>query len=156
MDTDYTPREDWIKTRRVRKSTAYRAALARASKLLRNPEKLSRLINDAADKAARLPARHLGEFGDNLSAFFRLVRAYSNGEYREVSRTNLVLVVTALIYFLTPVDLVPDFLLALGYLDDAALITWTLGKAGEEIEAFLEWETHRKPPLSRSVEIADD
>jgi uncharacterized membrane protein YkvA (DUF1232 family) len=40
-----------------------------------------------------------------------------------------------------PVDLIPDFLLGFGFIDDAALIGWILGSVKSDIERFIDWET---------------
>lgn len=144
------------KPRWVRASAAYRQALARAGKLVRKPEKLGAALDQAAEKTARLPAAHLGELRRNLASLFRMIRAYLEGEYRDVTWANLVLIVAAIVYFITPVDLIPDFLAALGYVDDAAIIAWTLQKVAGEIEPFLEWESRQSPAPRQQVEIAED
>ncbi len=46
------------------------------------------------------------------------------------------LLVAALDYLVTPVDLVPDFH-AGGYVDDVLLLTWVFGAAVNELEPFL-------------------
>ena len=46
------------------------------------------------------------------------------------------LVVAALHYLVTPVDLVPDFR-AGGYLDDVVLLSWLFGAAAQELEPFV-------------------
>ncbi len=47
------------------------------------------------------------------------------------------LIVAALHYLITPVDLVPDFR-AGGYIDDVLLLTWLFGAAASELEPFLD------------------
>ncbi len=47
------------------------------------------------------------------------------------------LLVAALHYLVTPVDLVPDFR-AGGYIDDVLLLSWVFGSAGQELEPFLD------------------
>lgn len=50
------------------------------------------------------------------------------------------LIVAFLIYFLWPVDLIPDFRGPAGYVDDAALLVFVLGLVKEELDDFLQWE----------------
>lgn len=45
-------------------------------------------------------------------------------------------VVAAIIYFITPVDAIPDFAPFLGYLDDIGVIAWTIKFLGEEIRSY--------------------
>jgi len=41
------------------------------------------------------------------------------------SEKTIVLIITARIYFISPIDLIPDWL-PCDFIDDAALITWVL------------------------------
>src|SRR5690606_15890914 len=70
----------------------------------------------------------------------RLVRAYAKGSYRDISWRSLLTLVAAVVYFVMPVDLVPDFILGLGLLDDAAILAWTLRTLNQDLEQFLAWE----------------
>ena len=52
----------------------------------------------------------------------RLVRAYSQGNYRDVPESTLVVIIAATIYVVNPLDVIPDALPALGFLDDATVL----------------------------------
>jgi uncharacterized membrane protein YkvA (DUF1232 family) len=41
---------------------------------------------------------------------------------------------------LSPIDLVPDFIPVLGFLDDLSLVSWFIGKFHDEITRFRDWE----------------
>lgn len=125
---------------RVKKSRAYRAALARAGKILKKPRRLNKLVGDAVHKAERIDSGPLASFRDALYTTFRLVKAVSNGQYRQVSWYNLMLIVAALVYFVMPIDMIPDFIFGVGLLDDAMLLTWTLRQVAVEIDHFSAWE----------------
>lgn len=125
---------------RVKRTRAYRAALARAGKLLKNPSRLNRLVQEAAQKTEQVDSGPWGKLRDALYTTFRLVKAFSRGQYRQVSWHNLVLIVAALVYFVAPVDMIPDFIIGAGLLDDAMLLSWTLKQVAAEIERFTAWE----------------
>ncbi|MDN8848677.1 DUF1232 domain-containing protein, partial [Staphylococcus aureus] len=55
-----------------------------------------------------------------------LVKAYVEGRYREIPIGSLIAIVAALIYFLTPVDMMPDIIPSFGFLDDAAVVSAAL------------------------------
>ena len=69
----------------------------------------------------------------------RLMQAWVGGEYSNVSNANLVLIVGAVVYFLMPTDLVPDFIAGFGLVDDAAVIAWVVDAAGDELAKFKAW-----------------
>lgn len=46
-------------------------------------------------------------------------------------------VVAALIYFITPIDSIPDFVPFLGCLDDIGVIAWTVRFLGSELSDYL-------------------
>jgi len=77
---------------------------------------------------------------DDLQLIFRLVRAWLKGDYRELSKKSLVVLVGALIYFLMPLDAIPDFIPGLGFMDDVTIVGLALTAVKTEIEKFREWE----------------
>lgn len=68
-----------------------------------------------------------------------LVQAWARGDYSGVSKANLVLIVGAVVYFLMPTDLIPDFIAGLGFVDDAAVIAWVVGTVSDELAKFSAW-----------------
>ena len=46
------------------------------------------------------------------------------------------IVVAALVYFVTPIDAMPDFAPFVGYLDDIGVIAWTIKFLGSEITSY--------------------
>jgi uncharacterized membrane protein YkvA (DUF1232 family) len=115
-----------------------------AAEYLRDPQKLSRLVRKASDKAASIGRKgSLDEVWTSLMAFFRLIRAVVRREYTEMPWQRLVLIVAGVLYFLAPIDLIPDFILGVGYLDDVAVIAWVMKTVQSDLDAFLMWESAR-------------
>lgn len=80
------------------------------------------------------------EVWSSLMACVRLIKAYANGSYRKIPWTSLLMIVASVVYFVMPVDLIPDFLAGFGLLDDAALLGWTIRTFAADIAAFVQWE----------------
>jgi uncharacterized membrane protein YkvA (DUF1232 family) len=76
-----------------------------------------------------------------------MVRAYKQGAYKEVPWRSLLLVLAALIYFVSPVDFMPDFLPLLGFTDDVAVILWVYSSIRGDIEKFRGWESNQVIPI---------
>ncbi len=124
---------------KTRDSKSYKRARTKATDYIKDSRKLGKLIDDAAGKADQKSGT-LKEIWNSLMACFRMIKAYANGTYRNISWKSLVMIVASIIYFVMPFDLIPDFLPGLGLLDDAAILAWTIRTISADIDAFLEWE----------------
>lgn len=114
-----------------------------AKDLVGNQQKIKGLLYKAIRKA-NLKKGTLGEAWDQLHLFIDLVKSYSKGEYRDVSTSTIITVIGAILYFVSPLDLVPDFIIGLGILDDAAIIGYTLKKISTELDDFTKWRKSTK------------
>lgn len=90
-----------------------------------------------------------GLFAD-LAASWRLLRAYLRGEYRAVRLRSVLAVVGGLLYFISPVDLIPDVIVLLGLTDDAIVVSLVFGVVRQELAGFRAWE-HASSELDVTV-----
>jgi len=129
----------------VSESWLYQLFVKSAYRLLEKPLAVFQILKKAVKRISKYQS--IKDFTEDaqerLSTIIRLVRAYSRGEYREISRVNIALTLAAIIYFIAPFDLIPDFL-GIGLLDDLAILTWVYENFRSEIEDFLEWEDEQK------------
>ena len=116
-----------------------RRGAGRAEDLVRNPKELLRLLTMAERRLARVDAGPLNPIKKDLQTLLRLMRAYGEGRYRQVSGKNLVLAVLGIVYLVSPLDVLPDFLPG-GFFDDAAVIGFIVKKIRTELVAFEIWE----------------
>lgn len=112
----------------------------KAERIARHPRRVRKVVREAYDKLAR-HSDEIGRIRTDLPVLLRLVRAWIGGEYRRIPLKGIVLVLAAALYFVNPLDLIPDFLPIVGYLDDAAVIGYVLRTLHDEVERFREWET---------------
>lgn len=99
----------------------------------------------AGEKAAE-KRNALKDVWDGLMSLIRLLKAWIAGDYRGVSWQTMLLVTTAILYFVMPFDVIPDFIAAWGFLDDAAVIGYVLAALRDEVARFVLWEQHRRMP----------
>ena len=83
---------------------------------------------------------------DRFFVLGRLIKAYALGQYREVPWKTILLIVAAIIYFVNPLDLVPDIIPLSGLTDDFAVLVWVYNTVSNEIEKFLVWEKSQVKP----------
>ena len=139
LEEDYMGEKKYGK--RISQGSFFARMKNKAAEYLNNPDKLNQLIDNAKNKAESKKQGPLKEVLDSLMALFRLVRAYAKREYLEVPWQSLLLIVATILYFLLPTDVIPDWILGLGYIDDAALIGWTMNTVKSDIDGFREWES---------------
>jgi uncharacterized membrane protein YkvA (DUF1232 family) len=90
--------------------------------------------------------------GGDLKLLQGLCAAWWRGEYRAIGSQALVAVVAALVYFLVPLDMVPDWLLGVGLLDDLAVLAWVLRTWDGELQAYRVWREAQSPEVLRRIE----
>jgi uncharacterized membrane protein YkvA (DUF1232 family) len=123
------------------RSEAFARALKDAQLRLAGAGGLRTLLEKAAKEAATLPRERFRNDWPYLQTMLRLVRAYQQGEYRQVSKTDLTWVVAGLNYLIDPYDLIPDVTPFLGFVDDAVVLEFVTNKTREALDDFMIWET---------------
>ncbi|OLU34787.1 YkvA family protein [Pseudomonas sp. PA27(2017)] len=84
-------------------------------------------------------ARSLSSLKGDLSLLQELCVAWWRGSYRAINPQALVAIVAGLIYFVSPLDAIPDFIPGLGLIDDLAVLAWVMKTWGGELDAFRAW-----------------
>ena len=81
---------------------------------------------------------------DKIKLMYRLLRAYYKKEYKELPWGTISAVAAALLYFLSPIDVIIDVIPVLGYVDDAAVIAFSLKLVDSDLKKFAAWENSLK------------
>ena len=127
----------------VTESAAFRRATSDAEAYAGDPQRVRKLLEDAIGKLNVIPRGPFGDAWPYLLAMIRLARAHERSEYRDISTPKLLMVIAALIYFVSPFDVIPDWLPVLGHIDDAFVVTLALKSVRAELDTFMAWETAR-------------
>ncbi|HEY1373707.1 MAG TPA: YkvA family protein [Candidatus Binatia bacterium] len=117
----------------------WKRAVRAAETIVADAKKLTQVLEEGVKKMNAHSGALAAVLAD-LQLIVRLVRAWMKGDYRDVSNKSLVLLVGALLYFLMPIDAIPDFIPGVGFLDDAGVIAMALAAAKTEIDKFRSWE----------------
>ena len=116
-----------------------------AERLAAKKEEISRLVQEALAKAEKRRGR-IARVWEDFQALVRLLRAWRCGDYAVVPWRTIILASAALIYFVDPFDLIPDFVPVIGYLDDATVIAFVVESIRRDLDKFLAWENPTPPP----------
>lgn len=74
---------------------------------------------------------------DDLKTLYGMLK---NKDKFKLSKSSLAIIVGALVYVISPIDLVPDVIPVLGLLDDAAIIAAAVKALHDEIKRYNEWK----------------
>ena len=114
-----------------------------AARYMDQPRLLSGLLDRVQIYLGKAIAMKVSGFTaliQDVPLLIRLVRAYQSGQYRSIRRSSIVIAVAGLLYFISPIDLVPDFLGAIGFIDDIAILGFVFASIQRELQAFRRWE----------------
>lgn len=124
------------------RSKIFQNALRKAAGMATHPDQISNLIGSVKDKMSDMDGtkKRVSEFFEKVKTMIRMLRAYIKGEYRLIPWKSLLMIIGSLIYFLMPLDLIPDFIPVTGLADDISIIFLVFHSINEDIMAFLEYE----------------
>lgn len=109
---------------------------------LKDAEELDKFLERVAEKFQKV-----GPIGKKLAyipELIMLVRSFAIKEYTDISLAEIVVIIAALIYFVSPLDVLPDTIPGLGILDDAIVVTIVIGWCDEDIDKYMEWRKNRQ------------
>lgn len=97
-------------------------------------------VRDRLDKVSHNPK--VQEALEPIMVFKRMIQAHRKGQFK-VSKKTLGLIVLGLVYFITPLDIIPDFLPIIGFADDLSVLIAIYQSVKHEVEEFKSWEKNR-------------
>jgi uncharacterized membrane protein YkvA (DUF1232 family) len=116
-----------------------------ALNMYKDRKQTGELVTNANEKVSKNDVKDvLAGLYDKVKALIRLVDHYRKGDYKDISKQAIVLIIAGLLYFISPIDAVPDFIAGLGLIDDVAILTYVMKKLNDEIEGYMEWEEQQK------------
>ena len=68
------------------------------------------------------------------------VKDIAVGKYKDYDVANLAIIVAALLYVVSPIDLIPDFL-PVGFADDATIDMWAISEMKNELDKYKQFKS---------------
>ena len=86
----------------------------------------------------------LSRLFEDIKLLVLLIREYWRGTYRDVSNWSIFVFSLAIIYILSPIDIIPDFNLGFGQIDDVAILILCLNFLEKDLFKYKEWRLGKK------------
>lgn len=114
-------------------------------------EDIQDVEEEDVEYASRKGQSKVNQFGDNppgalekywgdIKLLIAMVTDYVKGNYKDVPWKTIAAASAAIIYFVSPIDVIPDFIPVVGYIDDALVIKLAIDFAGEDLRAYEAWK----------------
>ena len=105
-------------------------------------EDLEKLKKD--DGVAEEKSKFLGDQFESFTILWSLLHDYWSGEYRAVPWKLLAAIGFSVTYLVSPLDIVPDFIPFVGFVDDATVFALVISAFQSEIDAYRKWKKEQK------------
>lgn len=112
--------------------------------LLSDTEKLESLFDKAAEEAKNIPK--VGDQVSKAAVLAELIIFYINGQYTTIPKRSIGAAVLAYLYYVSPIDLIPDSIPLIGKVDDAMIAALCWGMIDGDLKLFKEWKQAREIP----------
>ena len=116
---------------------ALESGYAQSEALLNDKDELDDFLYRLEQKINDMP--FVGKKFSMIPVMISLVKNYVQGKYTTVPYGTILAVLSALIYFLAPIDIVPDFIPLAGYIDDMAVLGLCMNMVSIDIENYEKW-----------------
>jgi uncharacterized membrane protein YkvA (DUF1232 family) len=115
---------------------------SKAQEYANDPEKTEKLFSEAVKKADGLKGP-LEKVWEDLQLMFGIVMDWIKGEYRDVPIGSIIAIITAIIYFVSPIDIIPDFIPVAGYVDDVFVVGLVINQVRADLHKYKVWKENR-------------
>ncbi len=109
----------------------------RAEKLLKDEDKMETFLYRLENKLNKVPIG--GEILSMIPVMISMLRSYIKKEYKDIPIGTVIALISALLYWLAPLDIIPDALPVAGYVDDATVVAACLKLINDDLKEYKEW-----------------
>lgn len=85
----------------------------------------------------------IGKFVEELILALSIIKDYATGDYRKIPYWAIAALVFMILYVANPVDIIPDFLIGIGQIDDLIVISICLLMVRQELHEYRDWKQQR-------------
>jgi len=112
------------------------------AKMYSQDKKMTKELLEEAIKKANKKGP-LEEIWDNLQLLFGILRDWISGNYKDVPVGSIIAIIIGLLYFVSPIDIIPDFVPG-GLVDDVVVLGLIIRQVKSDLDKYKEWLDENK------------
>ena len=97
-----------------------------ADKVMNNADRIEKIVSNST----------LSKFMKDVKLYFKMLSDVFSRRYTRVPKGTVAAIVGTLLYVLSPVDVIPDVIPVVGYLDDAAVLALCLKFVKHDVDEY--------------------
>ena len=97
-----------------------------ADKVMNNADRIEKIVSNGT----------LSKFMKDVKLYFKMLSDVFSRRYTRVPKGTVAAIVGTLLYVLSPVDVIPDVIPVVGYLDDAAVLALCLKFVKHDVDEY--------------------
>ena len=114
----------------------------KANILLNDKGKMNEFLERLEKKLKLIPLA--GSTLVMIPTLVQMVKSYVKKEYTSIPVSSIIAIISALLYWLAPIDVIPDTIPGIGYLDDTSVIGFCLKLINNDLKKYKEWQEKNK------------
>ncbi|KLT65217.1 YkvA family protein [Pedobacter sp. BMA] len=118
----------------------FKKSQSRASAILKDKSKASVTVENALGKAVSNRSDLEGVW-DKMVLLLAVSKDFINGNYTAIPKRSIIAILGGLVYFLSPIDVVPDFVPVLGFIDDIFVLNLVYKQVLKDLEEYKTWKS---------------
>ena len=122
--------------RKLKKSLEENKEKAKA--FLNDDDKMETLFQDFEKRLKLIPK--IGKRASDIAVLLSMLRAYIKKQYTDIAIGTILAAIAGLIYVVNPMDVVPEYIIGFGIVDDAAVIGIILQALHMDLNKYKKWQ----------------
>lgn len=110
----------------------------KASTFYEDNEKLGELIDEFSEKIK--DNKIFETIGSDLKLTLEMLVDWKNGDYKDLSKDSITVIVVGFLYILSPLSIIPKFI-PLKHVDDILVLVYVMKRIKDELETYKKWKS---------------